>query len=97
MSNKVAEVSNKLMERAARSADSAIRSTQRGTQQAMEGVSHSLQAARKQVRKGANVASDKTIAYIHKEPVKSMFIAAALGAALVALPSVLSRINRSRG
>ncbi len=78
MSNKVAEVSSKLMDRAARSADSAI------------------QAAGKQVRHGTTVASDKTIAYIHKEPVKSMLFAVAMGAALVALPHVVDRLVRSR-
>lgn len=91
MSNKITEASNSLMAQAAESADAAIHGTQRLANHAMDGVSHSLQVASKQVRASTNQASDKTIAYIRDEPVKSMLIAAATGAALVALARLIGR------
>jgi len=44
-----------------------------------------------QVREKALKASDSTVAYIKDEPVKAMLIAAATGAALMALIGLLSR------
>ncbi len=44
-----------------------------------------------QVRDKALKASDSTVAYIKDEPVKAMLIAAATGAALMALIGLLSR------
>lgn len=44
-----------------------------------------------QVRERALKASDTTVSYIKDEPVKSMLIAAATGAALMALIGLLSR------
>ena len=95
MFNKIANTSHSLMEQAAHSADTAIHDTQRMANQAMEGMSHSLQSAGKQVRGGAQQASDTTIAYIRDEPVKSMLIAAATGAALVALARLVSKPSSS--
>jgi ElaB/YqjD/DUF883 family membrane-anchored ribosome-binding protein len=46
-----------------------------------------------QVRDKALQATDRTVGYIKDEPVKAMLIAAATGAALMAL---LSMLNRSR-
>ena len=91
MSNNVIDTSRNLIDQAAHSADAAIQSTQRMANQAVEGVSHSLQTAGKQVRNSAHQVSDRTVTYIRDEPVKSMLIAAATGAALVALASLFSR------
>ena len=91
MSNNITDTSNRFIDQAADTADSAINSTQRLANQAMDGVSQSLQTARKQVVAGANQATDKTIAYIKDEPVKSVLIAAATGAALVALTRIIGR------
>jgi len=44
-----------------------------------------------QVREKAVLASDRTIAYIKDEPVKAVLIAAAAGAAMVALANLMSR------
>jgi ElaB/YqjD/DUF883 family membrane-anchored ribosome-binding protein len=44
-----------------------------------------------QLRAKAHQASDSTVAYIRQEPVKAMLMAAAAGAALTALISLLSR------
>ena len=95
MSNKIIDASNSLIDQAAQSADAAINGTHRLANQAMDGVSHSFQVASKQVREGANLASDKTIAYIRDEPVKSVLIAVATGAALVALARLIGRPSSS--
>jgi ElaB/YqjD/DUF883 family membrane-anchored ribosome-binding protein len=95
MSNSITDASHSLIGHAAQSADAAIHGTQRLANQAVEGVTHSLQVAGKQVRHSASQASDKTVAYIRDEPVKSMLIAAAAGAALVALAWLIGRPNSS--
>jgi ElaB/YqjD/DUF883 family membrane-anchored ribosome-binding protein len=91
MSNTISEASHNLIDQAADSAGSAVQGTQRMASQAVDGVSRSLQAASKQVLDRAGQASDKTVAYIRDEPVKSMLIAAATGAALVALTRFFGR------
>jgi ElaB/YqjD/DUF883 family membrane-anchored ribosome-binding protein len=45
----------------------------------------------RQLREKAHQASDGTVAYIKEEPIKSVLYAAAAGAALVALISLLTR------
>jgi ElaB/YqjD/DUF883 family membrane-anchored ribosome-binding protein len=50
----------------------------------------------KQLRLKAGRASDSTVNYIKEEPVKAMLIAAAAGAALMALVSLVGRL-RNRG
>lgn len=47
-----------------------------------------------QIRERAVRVSDNTVGYIKDEPVKSVLIAAATGAALMALVSLLSRSSR---
>ena len=47
-----------------------------------------------QLREKALRAQDTTVGYIKDEPVKSMLIAAATGAALMALVSMMSRSHR---
>jgi ElaB/YqjD/DUF883 family membrane-anchored ribosome-binding protein len=47
-----------------------------------------------QMRERALRASDQTVGYIKDEPVKSMLIAAATGAALMALLGMMGRNNR---
>ena len=89
--NSTPDATNSLMEHAAQSADAMVHSTQRLANQAVQGVSHSLKTAGKLVREGANLVSDKTVAYIREEPVKSMLIAAVTGAALVALARLAAR------
>ena len=50
-----------------------------------------LRESTQQLRDRAVRASDSTVAYIKDEPVKSVLIAAAAGAALVALVSLMGR------
>ena len=50
-----------------------------------------------QLRSGAVRASDSTVAYIKDEPVKSVLIAAATGAALMVLVSLFGRRSHPRG
>lgn len=89
--NATTDASNSLMEHAAQSADAVVHSTQRLANQAVDGVSHALQATGQQVRDGTHLASDNTLAYIRAQPVKSILIAAATGAALVALAHLAMR------
>ena len=48
------------------------------------------------VRDSARHASDRTVGYIRDEPVRSVLIAAATGAALMALVSLMARSNNQR-
>ena len=52
-----------------------------------------VRASSSEVRDRAARASDSTLGYIKGEPVKAMLIAAAAGAALMALVSLLGRSN----
>jgi ElaB/YqjD/DUF883 family membrane-anchored ribosome-binding protein len=118
--NTISDATNNLIDQAAHKADAAIHATQRVTNEALDGLSHTIDTARQQVvpmihnvenktaalvqhgvdsvkntsrqiRDGANNASDRTVAYIREEPVKSVLIAAATGAAVVALARVISQ------
>jgi len=55
-----------------------------------------LRNGSEQLRERALRTSDNTVAYIREEPVKSMLIAAASGAALMALLALLSRSHGGR-
>jgi len=71
----------------------------RATEQASALAKHGMDAVREssqQLRYKARRASESTVKYIKDEPVKSMLIAAATGAALMALVSLMSR-SRDRG
>ncbi len=46
------------------------------------------------VRKQAELTGERTVGYVKDEPVKAMLIAAATGAALVALMGIMSRSRR---
>lgn len=54
-----------------------------------------LRQGSQQLREKAKHASESTVTYIKQEPVKAMLIAAATGAALMALVSLMSRSHRS--
>lgn len=121
---KIAATSDSLIDQAAHSADAAIHTTQRVTNEALEGLLGTIDAARQQVvpmittaedkaaslmhhgldsvrhtsrqlRTSALHATDKTVTYIRDEPVKSVLIAAATGAALMALARVISQSHHS--
>ncbi len=96
MSNNTSDLTHSLIDQTAQSAGSAIQTTQRVANDAVESLSHSLQSAQTQIRDGAHHASDKTVAYIREEPVKSMLIAAATGAALMALARAINQPRHSR-
>jgi ElaB/YqjD/DUF883 family membrane-anchored ribosome-binding protein len=122
---KTPEQHNNLADHAAQSAELAIKSTQRVANEALDGLSDSVQDARTQVppllnrateqasalahrgldavrngsqqlREKAVHASDVSATYIKNDPIKAVLIAAATGAALMALVSLISR-SRERG
>jgi ElaB/YqjD/DUF883 family membrane-anchored ribosome-binding protein len=87
-----------LTEQAAQSADRAIQTTQRVANDAIDSVTNSVQHGvnsvrdtSRQLRDSAVQASDASINFIKDEPVKSVLIAAATGAALMALIGLLNR------
>lgn len=55
----------------------------------------SMRATSRQLRQQAQRASDRTLNYIQDEPVKSVVIAAGIGAAIVALVSLISHSRDS--
>jgi ElaB/YqjD/DUF883 family membrane-anchored ribosome-binding protein len=65
----------------------------RASEVAKRGVSAARETSNELMTK-AHRASDHTVGYIKDEPVKAMLIAAATGAALMALMSVMSRSGR---
>jgi ElaB/YqjD/DUF883 family membrane-anchored ribosome-binding protein len=83
LSDKVHEAHDKAAPKIVRMAEQAETLVRRGSEVLREGT--------QQVREKAVVASDRTIAYIRDEPVKSVLIAAATGAALLALVNMMSR------
>lgn len=83
--NKSSDIAHTLMDHASHSAETAMDATQRVANDALDGASHSLQVARRQIRNSAHHASDKTAAFVRNEPVKSILLAAATGAVLMAL------------
>ena len=74
-------------DQAAQSADAAIKSTQRLANAALENLSEETN----QLRASALRASDSTVKYIQHDPVKAILIAAATGAALMALAGLIGR------
>lgn len=55
-----------------------------------------LRASTAHLRQTARRASDGTVAYIRKEPLKAMLIAVAAGAAVAALISLITRTSSNR-
>ena len=89
--DKFTEIPGTLVDQATQAAGQAMQSTQKIAHNALDSVrdtSHYL-------RVKAEHASENTVSYIKQEPVKAMLIAAATGAALMALVSLISH-SRSR-
>ena len=76
-----------LIDRAAAQADALA---QRGLEAVRDG-SQRLRESGQRLRDSARHASEGTVQYIQAEPLKSVLIAAATGAALMALVSLVSR------
>jgi ElaB/YqjD/DUF883 family membrane-anchored ribosome-binding protein len=69
----------------------------RATEQAVDMLHRSLEAARdgsQKIREQAQLATDNTFGYVRHEPMKAMLIAAATGATLMALISLMFRSRR---
>ena len=90
---------NQLADQALQTAESAIRSTQRvvgDTEQLARRGINAVRDGSEVLRDKAMRTTDSTIAYIKDEPLKSVLIAAATGAALVLLASMLTRSRGQR-
>ncbi len=123
--NTTTEESNRLVDRAAQSADEAIKATKSYANHALDSASSVVDEVRheaaplfnnvteqagalaqrgvdavkessQQLREKAQKASDTTVGYISQDPIKAMLIAAATGAALMALIGLMGR-SRDRG
>ena len=90
--NQLSEQANLHADHAAKAAGLALKSTQRVAHDALD----SLHDTSRQLQHTAQGASDSAVRYIKHEPVKAMLIAAATGAALMALISLASQ-TRHRG
>jgi ElaB/YqjD/DUF883 family membrane-anchored ribosome-binding protein len=104
MFNKTADAANQLIDKGTQSAEDAVKGTQNLANGAMDSLQGAMQDMRRQaaplidrvldsshqLRVKATHASEDTVNYIKDEPVKSMLIAAATGAALMALISLFS-------
>jgi ElaB/YqjD/DUF883 family membrane-anchored ribosome-binding protein len=89
---KSTEITNALIDQATHAADQVARSTQQLANGMLEGARDTSH----QLRVKAEQASDRTVRYIRHEPVKAMLMAAATGAALMALISLFSRSRDHR-
>lgn len=85
------EASTNLINQTSQAADQAIKATQHLASDAMNRIMDTSH----QLRVKADHASENTVNYIKHEPIKSILIAAATGAALMALISLISG-SRSR-
>lgn len=89
--NKLVDTSHDLITQTSKAADQALKATQSLANDALENVLNTSH----QLRLKAGHASDSAVSYVKNEPVKSILIAAAAGAALMALISLLGS-SRSR-
>ncbi len=95
MSNSNSDLAHNFIDQTAQTAGAAIQTSQRVANEAVGSLSNSLHSAQSQIRDSVHYASDRTVTYIREEPVKSMLIAAATGAALMALARAFVRPNQS--
>lgn len=94
--NSPSDLTHSVIDHTAQTAGAAIQTTQRVANDAIEGLSHSLHSVQHSVRDSVHHASDRTVAYIREEPMKSVLFAAATGAALMALASAIGRPHHPR-
>jgi ElaB/YqjD/DUF883 family membrane-anchored ribosome-binding protein len=87
---------NTLAEHAAHSADHALNSSKRVATDMINDLSHSVRDTSQHLQDSALRASHNTVKFIKDEPVKSILIAAATGAALMALVGLMSRSSHPR-
>lgn len=90
--NKPTDMANALVDQATQAANQVAKTSQQLANSALEGVLNTSH----QLRVKAGHASDDTVHYIRHEPVKAMLMAAATGAALMALVALISRSRSHR-
>lgn len=89
ITNTFLEKTTDFADQAATAADHAVKATQQLANEALT----SVRGTTHQLRTKAQDASESTVSYIKHEPLKSVLIAAATGAALMGLISLMSRSN----
>ena len=86
-----------MVERASQSGDAAIAATQRAADKVLSGVSDKMHSLRDQASPVINKFAapfESVGAYTQQAPLKSLLISAAVGAAAMALFSLMSRTRR---
>jgi ElaB/YqjD/DUF883 family membrane-anchored ribosome-binding protein len=94
-----AQQAQEMTDNAANTTQGAIRSTQRAADQALDRLSDTVEGVRSKAGPMLNkvasqaqaAAQDMTVAYVKDEPIKAMLIAAATGALLMGLITLISR------
>lgn len=99
--SKTKSAANHAIESASHGIDAASEATRQSLQRAVDQTQqfgrHSLEAIRdgsQQLRVKAQRATDVSADYIRQQPIKSVLMAAAAGAALIALGSLFTRARR---
>ncbi|MFM9915715.1 MAG: hypothetical protein ACKVOX_07905 [Rhizobacter sp.] len=87
----LAEEAQEMADRARPAIDRLVKNAENLARRGIDGARDSSQ----QLRERAARATDSTVNYIKDEPVKAMLIAAATGAALMALMALLNRSRQS--
>ncbi len=96
-SNAIGDVADQLTSQASDSADAALRSTQRFVKDAENLARRGMSAVAdrsSQLRDQALRAQDTTLGYIKDEPMKSVLMAAAVGAVVIGLLALFTRSSR---
>ncbi|MBW6496171.1 MAG: hypothetical protein K0B16_16770 [Burkholderiaceae bacterium] len=89
------EESNEVIDQAAQSADEIIKVTRRVANEALESLAEGVEDVRQQGAPLLNRATDSTANYIKEDPIKAILIAAAVGAALMAMVNLMGRSRDS--
>lgn len=92
LGNEYGATANNIVDRAAQSADKVLEATRRSASSAIDSVSDKVHAVRDQASPALDRLTaplDNVVARTHEAPLQSLLIAAAAGAALMALASLL--------
>jgi ElaB/YqjD/DUF883 family membrane-anchored ribosome-binding protein len=97
MNNPLTNHSNQpLIDQAGDAAADALAATQRTANEALNSLAQAVQTLRDEAQRTADRVTDRTSGLIRHDPLKAVLIAAATGAALMALAGWLGRSHHSR-
>ena len=85
-----------LIDQASDAASDALAATQRSANEALNSLSQAVQTLRDEAQRTTDRVTDRTSGMIRHDPLKAVLIAAATGAALMALAGWLGRSHHGR-